>query len=92
MNFLPDDFRLLAAYQKLLTFFADNPLDFLVPKKAVGKSQGEASRMLQISENVFTRYRTRLKELASCFQNSDMRTPVPLKRRRGRRAKTLQAV
>src|SRR5579863_2249426 len=53
-------------------------------------SQGEAARMLEISETVFTRYRTRLKELALCFQNSDMRTPAPLKRRRGRRAKVLQ--
>lgn len=55
-------------------------------------SQGEASRTLKISETVFTRYRTRLKELAMCFQNSDMRTPVPLKRRRSRRSKIAQTI
>jgi hypothetical protein len=42
VNFLPHDFRRHAAYQKALTFFADNPLDFLVTKKAVGEPMENA--------------------------------------------------
>lgn len=55
-------------------------------------SQGEAARMLDISDTVFTRYRTRLKELAVCFQNSDLRVPTPMKHRRKRPAKMLQTI